>query len=101
MFNLKYPEFDFYLGLKDISRSDAYLKLSIIFSTYLSLEAYRCYRKLLTEEHSLILYKLGYPEYINNLYHSSLLVEIDIKDHILSNQYQKLIKKMKRYNNLN
>ena len=95
IYTLDNPDFDFYIGLKKCSRYGAHLKLSIIFSTYLSLEAARVGIKLFDS----ISHKLIDNIYKQNLYKSSLFVEIN-SDNILRNQYQKLIEKIKRYNKM-
>jgi hypothetical protein len=86
MLDLDYPKSELY---------GAYLKLSIIFSIYLSLEATRVGIKLSDS----VLHKINYDTYKQNLYKSSLFVEIN-SDNILRNQYQKLIEKIKRYNKM-
>jgi len=86
MLDLDYPKSELY---------GAYLKLSIIFSIYLSLEGTRVGIKLSDS----ITHKIDYNTYKQNLYKSSLFVEIN-SDNILRNQYQKLIEKIKRYNKM-
>lgn len=95
IFTLNHPEFDFYIGLKKYSRNDAHSKLSIIFSTYLSLECARVAVKLFDS----ITHKIDYDTYKQNLYKSSISVELH-SDNILRNQYQKLIKKIKKYHKI-